>query len=76
MTQILIILQIVLMTIMIYVIVSNNGGVKSRKVVIDKQNKKEMDRLDYMNSISLTMPLTEKSRPKTLKEIVEVKKME
>lgn len=70
MTQILIILQIVLMTIMIYVIVSNNGGVKSRKVVIDKQNKKEMDRLDYMNSISLTMPLTEKSRPKTLKEIV------
>ena len=70
MIKILIILQIVLMTIVIYAIVSNNGGVKSRKVIIDKHNKKEMDRLNDMNSISLTMPLTEKSRPKTLKEVI------
>ena len=70
MTKILIILQIVLMTIVIYAIVSNNGGVKSRKVIIDKHNKKEMDRLNDMNSISLTIPLTEKSRPKTLKEVI------
>ncbi len=70
MIKILIILQIVLMTIVIYAIVSNNGGVKSRKVIIDKHNKKEMDRLNDMNSISLTIPLTEKSRPKTLKEVI------
>lgn len=70
MTQVLIILQIVLMTIMIYVIVSNNGGVKNRKVVIEKHNKKEMVRLNDMKNISLTVPLTEKSRPKTLKEVI------
>ncbi|SMC24733.1 Lon-like ATP-dependent protease [Clostridium acidisoli DSM 12555] len=45
-------------------------GQQSSKIVIDKENKKEMDNLNKLRSISLTMPLTEKSRPKTFDEII------
>ena len=39
MTELLIILQIILMGLMIYVILSNNN-LKTNKVIIDKENKK------------------------------------
>jgi len=45
-------------------------GQTSNKVVIDKENKKEMEKLRRMRALSLTEPLTEKSRPTSYQEIV------
>ena len=70
MAEILMILQIALMAIMIYVIISNNKNNKSKKIVIDRENVKEMDKIRHMKEISLTVPLTEKSRPSDFSEVV------
>lgn len=43
---------------------------KSNKVVIEKENKKEIDTLKKLRSIKLTEPLTEKSRPSSFDEII------
>ncbi|MBX7287494.1 ATP-dependent protease LonB [Clostridium chauvoei] len=70
MTQILIVLQVVTMVVFIFYMMSNNKNTRSTKVVIDKENTKEMDKLTKMRSIQLTQPLTEKSRPSTFEEII------
>lgn len=70
MIGVLIILQIILVVLMIYFILVNTKNTRGRKIVIDKENKKEMDRLQKMRQISLTIPLTEKSRPKKFNEII------
>mgnify|MGYP001598658025 CR=1 FL=1 len=43
---------------------------KSGKVVVSKENRKEMENLRKMKSISLTEPLTEKSRPTKFEEVI------
>lgn len=43
---------------------------QSRKVIIDKENKKEMEKLKKLRDIKLTEPLTEKSRPSSFNEII------
>ena len=45
-------------------------GQQSRKVTIDKENKKEMEKLRKLREIKLTEPLTEKSRPASFSEII------
>ncbi len=45
-------------------------GQKTSKVVINKASKIEMDNLNALRQIKLTIPLTEKSRPKTFDEII------
>ena len=70
MTEVLLLLQIVLIGLMIYFIVTNTKNMKSRKVVIDKENTKELEKLYKMRETTLTVPLTEKSRPNTFDEIV------
>jgi len=70
MAETLIILQVVLMIVLIYFIASSNKGIKSKKVIINKENKKEMDKLKRLRGISLTIPLTEKSRPRKFEEVV------
>ncbi|EOR27607.1 MULTISPECIES: ATP-dependent protease LonB [Clostridium] len=70
MTEILVILQITTMLLFIYYMVNNNKGHSSNKVVIEKENIKEMDKLNRMRSIQLTQPLTEKSRPTKFQEII------
>ena len=45
MAEILILLQIVLMGLMIYLIISNNKSMRARKVVIDKESTKELEKL-------------------------------
>lgn len=45
-------------------------GQKSSKVVINKENTKEAEKLRRMKNISLTEPLTEKSRPTTFEDII------
>lgn len=70
MGDILIILQIITMLLFIYYIVNSNKGQTNNKVVIEKENEKEMDKLRKLRSIQLTQPLTEKSRPTTFEEII------
>ncbi|TCP32213.1 Lon-like ATP-dependent protease [Scopulibacillus darangshiensis] len=42
----------------------------TQKVSIDRESKKEMEQLRKLRSISLTEPLAEKVRPKSMKDIV------
>ncbi len=43
---------------------------QSSKVIVNKENKKEMEKLKKMKSICLTEPLTEKSRPKKFEDVI------
>jgi len=43
---------------------------QSSKVVVNKENKKEMENLRRMKKICLTEPLTEKSRPTKFEEVI------
>ncbi len=70
MTEILIILQIIMMAMFIIYLFNSNKNNHSKAVVVDKENKKEMEKLLKMRSIKLTEPLTEKSRPICFEEII------
>ena len=70
MAEVLVVLQIITMLLFIYYIVNSNRGLNNNKIVIEKENIKEMDKLKKMRSIQLTMPLTEKSRPISFEEII------
>jgi len=71
MTNILIIFQIVILILMVYVMFNSiNKPQKSRNIVIDRENTKELDNLNKLRQINLTEPLTEKSRPSTFEEII------
>ena len=70
MAEVLVVLQIITMLLFIYYIVNSNRGLNNNKMVIEKENIKEMDKLKKMRSIQLTMPLTEKSRPISFEEII------
>lgn len=43
---------------------------QSSRVAVDKESRKEMDQLERLRRISLTEPLSEKTRPKTFDEII------
>lgn len=68
MTELLVVLQITTMIIFIYYMVNNNKGHSNNKVVIERENVKEMDKLNRMRSIQLTQPLTEKVDRLSLKK--------
>jgi Lon-like ATP-dependent protease len=70
MTNFLIFIELFVTIIMGLYFFNALKGQQSSKVVIDKENKKEMDKLKSLRSISLTEPLTEKSRPTTFDEII------
>ncbi|MGL5378566.1 ATP-dependent protease LonB [Clostridium sp.] len=70
MTTPVVIMQIVMMAVIIYYISMNHKNNNVNKVVIEKENTKEMDKLAKMRCIKLTQPLTEKSRPSTFEEII------
>lgn len=70
MPEFLIILQFFLTIIMGLYFFNALKGQQSHKVIIDKENKKEMDKLKKLRSIKLTEPLAEKSRPSTFDEII------
>lgn len=58
-------------TLFLFLYFSNNiKGHQNNKIVIDRENKKEMEKLKNLRSIALTEPLTEKSRPSNFNEIV------
>ena len=69
-TQILIAIQL-FTTIVIGLYVFNAlKSHQSNKVIVNKENKKEMEKLRKMKSISLTLPLTEKSRPTRFEDVI------
>lgn len=43
---------------------------KGNRTAVDRESKKEMDKLNKLRSISLTKPLAEKTRPTTMNDIV------
>lgn len=65
------IVQISLMIAILYILIaSNNNTLKRRKIIINKENKKELNKLNEMRSIKLNIPLTEKNRPSSFEDIV------
>ena len=71
MNSILMILQIVVLVMMVYVLsTSGNRNTKHKNIAIDKENTKEMTHLNNLRQISLSVPLTEKSRPSSFDEII------
>ncbi|MEN8077721.1 ATP-dependent protease LonB [Clostridioides difficile] len=70
MSELMIVLQIIMMVLFIIYLFNSNKANRSRSVVVDKENKKEMEKLLKMRRIKLTEPLTEKSRPTTFDDIV------
>ena len=45
-------------------------GQQGNKVAVEKESKKEMEKLQRMREISLSEPLSEKTRPKTFEDII------
>lgn len=70
MNELLILLQIVMMVMFIIYLFNNNKVNRSKTIVVDKENRKEMEKLLKLRSIKLTEPLTEKSRPSDFSEII------
>ena len=69
MNNVFILIQITLTIVLIYLLLNNNTN-KSKKIVVNRENKKEMEILKKMRAINLTMPLTEKSRPEKFEEVI------
>ncbi|MPQ43979.1 ATP-dependent protease LonB [Clostridium tarantellae] len=67
----LIILQCIIMIIFFIYMVNNSGNqTKQNKKILDKENEKGMETLNKLKAIQLSQPLTEKSRPTDLNEII------
>ena len=60
-----------LMSILFYIYMSKSFASKKKdNIVLEKENEKEMEKLNKLRMIKLTEPLTEKSRPSNLEEII------
>ena len=70
MSEIMIILQTIMMVLFIIYLFNSNKATRSRTVVVDEENKKEMEKLLKMRRIKLSEPLTEKSRPTSFDDII------
>lgn len=71
MTDILMILQIIVLVLMVYVMFTTmSKPQRSREIIIDRESTKELNNLNRLREISLSKPLTEKSRPSTFDEII------
>ena len=60
-----------LISILFYIYMSKSFASKKKdNSVLEKENEKEMEKLNKLRMIKLTEPLTEKSRPSNLQEII------
>ncbi|EJT6540354.1 ATP-dependent protease LonB [Clostridium perfringens] len=60
-----------LMSILFYIYMSKSFASKKKdNSFLEKENEKEMEKLNKLRMIKLTEPLTEKSRPSNLEEII------
>ncbi|MGU9099192.1 ATP-dependent protease LonB [Clostridium perfringens] len=70
-TYIFIMFLQLLMSILFYIYMSKSFASKKKdNSVLEKENEKEMEKLNKLRMIKLTEPLTEKSRPSNLEEII------
>lgn len=70
MTNILLVIEIIFTVIVGLYFFNALKSQQSTKVVINKDSSKEMNNLEKLRKITLTTPLTEKSRPITFEEII------
>lgn len=66
----IVIIQLVVTIVMGIYFFNAIKGQQSRKIVVERENKKEMEKLNKLRAIKLTEPLTEKSRPTEFEEII------
>ena len=66
----MVVLQFIMMILFIIYLFNTNKANHSRTSVVDKENKKEMEKILKMRRIKLTEPLTEKSRPIDFDDII------
>ncbi|ELC8441255.1 ATP-dependent protease LonB [Clostridium perfringens] len=60
-----------LISVLFFVYMSNSfNNKKKNNIALEKENEKEMEKLNKLRMIKLTEPLTEKSRPSKLEEII------
>lgn len=65
------ILQIIVLILMVYVMCNAiSKPQKNREIIIDRENTKELNNLNRLRQISLSKPLTEKSRPSSFDEVI------
>ena len=70
MSEIMIILQVIMMILFIIYLFNSNKANHSKTIAVDRENKKEMEKLLKMRRVQLTEPLTEKSRPVNFEDII------
>ncbi|SFC77507.1 ATP-dependent protease LonB [Clostridium uliginosum] len=70
MAEISLILQTIVLIFMLLILLNSTKNQRSKTIVLDKENKKEMEKLMKLRKVSLTEPLTEKSRPSNFDEII------
>ncbi|MGE5493857.1 MAG: ATP-dependent protease LonB [Burkholderiales bacterium] len=63
-------LQVIVSLIMCVYFISMLKGRRNTKINIDLESKRQMERLNRMRSISLNVPLSEKTRPTEFSEII------
>lgn len=66
----LMIIELVVTVVMGLYFLNALKGQQSRRLVVDRENRKEMEKLKKLREIKLTEPLTEKSRPSNFNEII------
>lgn len=66
----MVIIQFIVTIVMGLYFLNALKGQQSKKVVIDRENRKEMEKLRRLREIKLTEPLTEKSRPSSFNEVI------
>jgi Lon-like ATP-dependent protease len=69
-TSVLMIIQLFFTIVIGLYFLNALKGQQNSKVVVNKENRKEMEKLRKMKSISLTEPLTEKSRPSRFEDVI------
>ncbi|NLM43314.1 MAG: ATP-dependent protease LonB [Clostridiales bacterium] len=70
MSQVLFFLQLFLIVVMGLYFFNALKGQQGGKVVIERESKKEMEKLQKMREIKLTKPLSELTRPSSFEEII------
>ncbi|SKA90118.1 Lon-like ATP-dependent protease [Caloramator quimbayensis] len=69
-SQVLVILNLIFTAIIGIYFYNLLKGQQSSKVYIEKESKKELDKLEKMRRMALTVPLSEKTRPASFEEII------
>lgn len=69
-SQVLVVLNLIFTAIIGIYFYNLLKGQQSSKVYIEKESKKELDKLEKMRGMSLTIPLSEKTRPASFEEII------